>query len=490
MVRFRNFPVKIGGLDYKTARNRYPEKLFKFNMQTMPSHERALSHHQVDLMICPRWMIPVIPDDTILENHALVVDQGQILDLLPIETAMARYSARTTEELPEHVLIPGLVNTHTHAAMALLRGIADDLPLKTWLEDWIWPLETRWVSTEMVRDGTLLACAEMLQAGITTFNDMYFFPEAVCAAAREVGLRVVAGLVAVDFPTPYAPDATSALERGWATRQAFAGEPLVHFALAPHAPYTVGDELFLRLAKLAREEGLRLHCHVHETTAEIAGSLETHGERPLARLERLGVLGPGFIAVHCVHLDANDIAMLAGHRVHVAHCPASNLKLASGFAPTAALRAAGVNVGLGTDSAASNNRLDLFGELRLAALLAKGATGDATVWDATEALRAATLGGAEALGLADEIGSLESGKSADLLAVDLSHPSLQPVFDPCSHLVHVAGREQVREVWVAGQRRVRQGQLVSGGGPGALSGTALQSLAREWADRLRSTPVT
>lgn len=444
---------------------------------------------KAECVVAASWVVPVQPAG-VLRDHAVVIGGGRILELLPVTIARQRHPDLLFEEYPGHVLMPGLVNLHTHAAMALMRGFADDLPLMEWLRHHVWPAEARHLSARFVADGTRLACAEMLLGGITTFNDMYFFPEAVCAAAREVGLRVVAGLVAVDFPTPYAPDATSALERGWATRRAFAGEPLVHFALAPHAPYTVGDELFLRLAKLAREEGLRLHCHVHETTAEIAGSLETHGERPLARLERLGVLGPGFIAVHCVHLDANDIAMLAGHRVHVAHCPASNLKLASGFAPTAALRAAGVNVGLGTDSAASNNRLDLFGELRLAALLAKGATGDATVWDTTEALRAATLGGAEALGLADEIGSLESGKSADLLAVDLSHPSLQPVFDPCSHLVHVAGREQVREVWVAGQRRVRQGQLVSGGGPGALSGTALQSLAREWADRLRSTPVT
>lgn len=288
MVRFRNFPVKIGGLDYKTARNRYPEKLFKFNMQTMPSHEQALSHHQVDLMICPRWMIPVIPDDTILENHALVVDQGQILDLLPIETAMARYSARTTEELPEHVLIPGLVNTHTHAAMALLRGIADDLPLKTWLEDWIWPLETRWVSTEMVRDGTLLACAEMLQAGITTFNDMYFFPEAAAEAVDQAGIRASLGILAFEVPTTYGHGPDDYLNRGLATRDALRNHPRLSFMLAPHAPYTVSDQTFEKVATLAAQTGLGIHIHVHETEHEVLQSLDQYGERPLARLERLG----------------------------------------------------------------------------------------------------------------------------------------------------------------------------------------------------------
>ncbi len=442
-----------------------------------------------EIVVAASWVVPVRPAG-VLRDHAVVIGGGRILDLLPTALARQRYANVPCEEHPGHVMMPGLVNLHTHAAMTLMRGFADDLPLMEWLRRHVWPAEARHLSPQFVADGTRLACAEMLLGGVTTFNDMYFFPEAVCTAAREAGLRVVAGLVAVDFATPYAADADTGLARGLATRQAFAGEPLVHFALAPHAPYTVGDELFLRLAALGREEGLRLHCHVHETAAEVAESLASHGERPLARLERLGILGPELVAVHCVHLDAAEIAMLAGHGVHVAHCPTSNLKLASGLAPTAALRLAGVNVGLGTDSAASNNRVDLFGERRLAARLAKGVSGDATAWRAAEVLQAATLDGAMALGLAGETGSLEVGKSADLVAVDLAAPTLQPVFDPLSHLVHVAGRDQVREVWVAGERKVRGGELVSAGRTAGGSVDALQSLAAAWADRLRSTPVT
>lgn len=479
MVRFRNFPVKIGGLDYKTARNRYPEKLFKFNMQTMPSHEQALSHHQVDLMICPRWMIPVIPDDTILENHALVVDQGQILDLLPIETAMARYSARTTEELPEHVLIPGLVNTHTHAAMALLRGIADDLPLKTWLEDWIWPLETRWVSTEMVRDGTLLACAEMLQAGITTFNDMYFFPEAAAEAVDQAGIRASLGILAFEVPTTYGHGPDDYLNRGLATRDALRNHPRLSFMLAPHAPYTVSDQTFEKVATLAAQTGLGIHIHVHETEHEVLQSLDQYGERPLARLERLGVLGPQTLAVHAVAMDDADIACAARHNIHMAHCPTANLKLGSGMARITEIHAAGINVALGTDGAAGNNRLDLLAETRLAGLLAKGIHHDPSLFPAHHLIYMATLGGARALGLEDRIGSLSIGKQADLCAIRLGDAATLPVFDPASQIVHCAGRDQVTDVWVDGQPVVKKKHLTQ------ISQEEIYAKAKTWQNRFR-----
>lgn len=437
----------------------------------------------VDRVVAASWVVPVQPAGA-LADHAVAIAGGRIAAVLPAAEARQRYGAARFEHYPGHVLMPGLVNLHTHAAMALMRGFADDLPLMEWLHQHVWPAEGRHLSARFVADGTRLAAAEMLLGGVTTFNDMYFFPEAVGAAAVTAGIRVVAGLVAVEFPTRYAPDANTALERGFATRADFAGEPLVQFALAPHAPYTVGDALFQRMSRLAREEGMRLHCHVHETATEVAEALAASSERPLARLARLGVLGPEFIGVHCVHLDERDIQLLAAHGAHVAHCPTSNLKLASGFAPATALVRAGVNVGLGTDSAASNNRLDLFAELRLAALLAKGQSGDAAAWSAPTTLRAGTLGGAEALGLAAEIGSLEAGKSADLIAVDLSAPTLQPVFDPISHLAYVAGREQVREVWVAGVQRVHRGELVAGGPGGALSSADLSATAAEWAARL------
>ncbi len=441
-----------------------------------------------DLVVTASWVVPMEPAGA-LADHAVVVRGGRIQAVLPAAEARTRFPLARCVDLPGHVLLPGLVNLHTHAAMALMRGYADDLPLMDWLKRHIWPAEARHLSAAFVLDGTRLACAEMLLGGITTFNDMYFFPEAVCTAAVEAGLRAVAGIVAVDFPTPYAPDAATAMERGLATRAAFAGEPLAQFALAPHAPYTVSDGVFSSVVALANREGLPIHCHVHETAEEITAALAATGERPLARLARLGVLGPKFIAVHAVHLDAADVALLASHGAHVAHCPTSNLKLAAGMAGVGVLTQAGINVGLGTDSAASNNRLDLFAELRLAALLAKAVAGDAAVWPAQTALRAATLGGAEALGLAAETGSLLPGKSADFIAVDLSAPSLQPVFDPVSHLVYVAGREQVRHVWVRGEQRVRDGELVAGMadvGSGPLSPAALQATATAWADRLRA----
>jgi len=437
-----------------------------------------------DFVVIASWVVPIEPAGA-LADHAVVVRGGRIQAVLPAVEARRQFAGVRVVELPGQVLLPGLVNLHTHAAMALLRGYADDLPLMEWLKRHIWPAEARHLSAAFVLDGTRLACAEMLLGGITTFNDMYFFPEAVCQAAVEVGMRTVAGIVAVDFPTPYAPDAAMALSRGLATRADFAGEPLVQFALAPHAPYTVSDALFRQVAAVAEREGLPVHCHVHETAGEVSDALAAGGERPLARLERLGVLGPNFIAVHAVHLDAADTQLLARRGVQVAHCPTSNLKLASGFAPMAALVQAGVNVGLGTDSAASNNRLDLFAELRLAALLAKAVASDAAVWPAQAALRAATLGGAAALGLGAETGSLLPGKSADFIAVDLSGPTLQPVFDPVSHLVYVAGREQVRHVWVRGEQRVCEGELVAGLAGGPLAPAALRETAAGWAARLR-----
>jgi 5-methylthioadenosine/S-adenosylhomocysteine deaminase len=442
-----------------------------------------------ELVVSASWVVPVRPGGA-LSDHAVVIGSGRIVDLLPTAEARLRYPGVRHEEFSGHALLPGLVNLHTHAAMALMRGFADDLPLMEWLRKHVWPAEARHLSAGFVEEGTRLAVAEMLLGGTTTFNDMYFFPESVCSAATAVGIRVVAGLVAVDFPTPYAPDAASALQRGLATRREFAGEPLVHFAVAPHAPYTVGDERFRHLSALARAEGLPVHCHVHETATEVTEALRTHGERPLSRLERLGVLGPEFVAVHCVHLDERDLELLAHRGVSVAHCPTSNLKLAAGLAPTASLVAAGIRVGLGTDSAASNNRLDMFAEMRLAALLAKGQSGDAAVWSAPQALRAATLGGAEALGLGAITGSLETGKAADLIAVDLAAPQLQPMFDPVSHLVYVAGREQVREVWVRGERRVRSGELTAKAIDGRFSAGALRELSSAWAARLRANPVT
>jgi 5-methylthioadenosine/S-adenosylhomocysteine deaminase len=451
-------------------------------MLIMSHHEPALSGvspRPVDLIIYPRWLVPVEPAEVILENHALIVDQGVIIDICQQAAVPERYEATTTEHLGAHVLIPGLVNSHTHAAMSLFRGIADDVPLKNWLEEWIWPLETRWASTDMVHDGTLLACAEMLQAGITTFNDMYFYPEAAAEAVDQSGIRASLGILAFEVPTRYGTGADDYLNRGLATRDARRNHPRLSFMLAPHAPYTVSDATFERISVLAAQTGLGIHIHVHETQHEVEQSLAEYGERPLTRLERLGILGPQTLAVHAVALNDNDIKIIARHGVHIAHCPTANLKLGSGIARTHDLSKANINVALGTDGAAANNRLDLLCEARLAGLIAKGTHQDPRLFPAHQLIYMATLGGARALGLDHKIGSLQIGKQADLCAIRLDEAATLPVFDPASHIVHCAGRDQVTDVWVDGQRVVKMKHLMQ------ISQEEIYLKAKTWQNRFR-----
>ena len=413
---------------------------------------------EVDLLIRPQWIIPIEPPGVTVSGHALAVSDGRIIAHLPNDEARRRFVPRQIVDLPGQVLLPGLVNLHTHAAMSLLRGFADDLPLMRWLNERIWPAEARHAGPEFVRAGTLLACAEMLRGGITTFNDMYFFPDAAAEAARRVGMRAVLGIIVIEFPTAYAADADDYLAKGLAVRDCLSDEPLLSFCLAPHAPYTVADRTFARIATLAAQLEVPIHVHLHETRHEIEESLKQHGVRPVERLRRLGLLGPQLIAVHAVHIDAGEIELLAREGCHLAHCPTSNLKLASGIPPMAEVQSRGLNFGLGTDGAASNNRLDLFHEMRHAALLAKGASENAEALDAHSALAAATLGGARALGLDAEIGSLLPGKAADLCAVRLDEWLMQPCFDPASHVVYAAGREQVTHTWVSGKLVMKNGE--------------------------------
>jgi 5-methylthioadenosine/S-adenosylhomocysteine deaminase len=433
----------------------------------------------VDLRIDAAWIVPVEPAVT-LTGHALVVDGGRIVAVLPAADADARFAPRQTLRLPSHVVIPGLVNAHTHSAMALMRGIADDLPLKPWLEQHIWPAEARLVSPEFVHDGTLLACAEMLRGGITACNDMYYYPDASARAYEEAGMRALVGAPVLDFPTPYAADADAYLALGLAARDAWKHVPTLTFGLAPHAPYTVSDETFAKVVMYARQVDMSVQTHLAETLEEVASATAATGMSPLARLDRLGVTGPGFIAIHGVHLDDADRKLLAKHGSHVVHCPASNMKLASGLAPVPALLAAGINVALGTDGAASNNRLDILAEMRLASLLAKVTTGDAAALPAATALAMATINGARALGIDAVAGSLAPGKDADIAAVDLSRVATQPVFDPVSHLVNAADRHCVSDVWVRGMRVVADGELVT------LDTQAVLARARAWQQKLAS----
>lgn len=434
-----------------------------------------------DLRLDPEWIVPVEPAGVVLHRHSLLIKDGRIAALLPHAQADV-WTATRRKPLPGQALIPGLVNLHTHAAMTLLRGFADDLPLMTWLKAHIWPAEGRWMSPEFVRDGSRLACLEMLRGGITCFNDMYFFPETTLEAAVAANLRVAAGLIVIDFPSAYAADPDGYLQKGIDLRDAWIQEPLASFCLAPHAPYSTGDKTLEKVATYAAQLDLPIHMHVHETQDEIAQGLTSHQLRPLARLRNLGLLGPNFIAVHAVHLLDGEIDLLASHGCHVAHCPSSNLKLASGLAPVAQLMDKGINVGIGTDSAASNNRLDLWEEMRLTALLAKGVSGDPAAVPAHAALERATLSGAKALGLDDAIGSLLPGKQADLVAVDLSGPETQPCYDPVSHLVYSTDRRSVRHVWVGGKAVVEDGECLT------LDQAEVLQRARAWREKIAHRP--
>lgn len=402
-------------------------------------------------ILTPRWLVPVEPRATILNGHSVVVENSRIVAVIPTAQAHQQYPEATEKLLPNHVLIPGLVNLHTHAAMTLMRGLADDTPLMVWLNDHIWPAEAKHLSEDYVFDGTELAAAEMIRSGTTCFADMYFYHDVAARAARKAGLRAALGGAIIEFPTPYAGDAEAYIAKCLAPREEFANDSQLKLMLAPHAPYTVSDKTFGRILTIAQEADFQIMMHIHETTDELAQGERDHGCRPIERLERLGFLGPNLIAVHCVHLNGHEIELFKLRGVHVAHCPASNLKLASGIAPIKALLDAGVNVGIGTDGAASNNSLDMLAETRLAALLQKGATGDAAAMPVHQALEMATLNAATALGWEHEIGSIVPGKAADLVAVDLSSIETQPVYDPVSHLFHAASREHVTHVWVGGE---------------------------------------
>ena len=392
-----------------------------------------------------------------------LADAGIVVDAMGLITAVDRADVligkggfATRIDLPDHILAPGLVNAHCHAAMTLLRGAADDLPLQRWLTERIWPMEGALIDEHFVRVGTQLAAVEMLLGGTTTCVDMYFYSKAAAHSFLSLGQRAVLALPVIDFPTRYAADVDAYISIGLQARDEFSGEPLLSFALAPHAPYTAADTTFQKVLAYANELGIPVHTHLQETLQEVSDALALSGERPTARLARLGVLSPDFFAAHGVHLDATDIATLARHGASVVHCPSSNLKLASGLAPIAALLKAGINVGLGTDGAASNNRLDMFEEMRIAALIGKVQANDAAAVNASQAFTMATLGGARAAGISQTTGSLEIGKAADLIAVSLQAPGLQPMFDPVSHFVYVASRADVTHVWVAGKALVTE----------------------------------
>ncbi|MFK8052047.1 MAG: TRZ/ATZ family hydrolase [Woeseiaceae bacterium] len=434
-----------------------------------------------DLLVSAGWVATVGGNNGTIRRGSVAVSDGKIIDVGTQAELRDRWQPRETIERPRSVLIPGLINSHTHAAMSLFRGIADDLPLQTWLTDHIWPAEARHISADMVRDGTRLAMAEMIRSGTTCFNDMYFFPDTVAEAASEARMRTSIGLIVIEFETAWAKTPDEYLQKAMAVYDAFAQNPLVTMQFAPHSPYAVSEETLQRIHTQADQLDIGVHTHLHETAGEIDTHLAERSERPFAQLDRIGLINNSLVAVHMTQLTDEEIARSANRGISVIHCPESNLKLASGMAPIAKLIAAGVNVALGTDGAASNNDLDMLGEMKTAALLGKGVAQDASAMSASQVLEMATLNGAKALRLDDSIGSLETGKWADMVCVDLDTLHTTPTFDPISCLVYSAGRDNVTDVWVAGRQLLNEKALTT------IDEQAVKTRARDWEQRVQAS---
>ena len=437
-----------------------------------------------DLIIEAGWVVPVVPHGVVLEDHAVVVSGGRIEAVLPAGEARRRFAAAHTVSRPEAALVPGLVNAHTHNPMTLLRGVADDLPLKVWLQQHIWPIEAAVIGPDFVADGVTLAIAEMLRGGTTCCNENYFFPDVQAATYKRHGFRARVGLPVIDFPTAWAKSDDEYFDRAGEVHDAWRDDALVATAFAPHAPYTVSDANFARVRMLSDQLDIPVHLHLHETAQEVEQSVEQHGQRPIARIDRLGLLNDRLIAVHMTQLTEAEIHLCADRGVSVVHCPESNLKLASGFCPACALERAGITLAIGTDGCASNNDLDMVGETRTAALLAKAVANDAAALDAHQALRAATLGGATAMGLDDLVGSIEPGKQADLACIDLGQLETQPLHHVVSQLVYATGRHQVSDVWIAGVPKLHERVLVDMDLDGILAN------ARQWRQRIASVRIS
>jgi len=432
----------------------------------------------IDMLIHADWVIPVTDGDPVLYNHSIAVQGDRIHAILPTEQALSQFSPAIEQRLEQHTVIPGLINAHTHSPMTLFRGIADDLPLMEWLNEHIWPAEQRWITEDFVHDGIELAMAEMLRSGTTCFNDMYFYPDVSARLARQVGMRACIGLIVLDFPTAWASNSDEYIEKALALRDEYRSDSLISTPFAPHAPFTVSDGPLERIRVFADEMDLPIHIHVHETAHEVAEAIQHSGKRPLQRLHDLGLVTPNLVAVHMTQLDESDLELLAESGSHVVHCPESNLKLASGFCPVQTLLDAGVNVALGTDGAASNNDLNMLGEMKTAALLGKGIAQDPAALNATQVLRMATINGARALGIDSLIGSLEVGKQADMVAVDFSALEMQPVYNHLSHLVYACHRHSVSQVWVAGRHLLKDRQLTS------LDEQKIHTKTQAWNDKI------
>ena len=404
-----------------------------------------------DLIVLANWLIPVAGSGHLIEDGAVVVSNGKVVETGDARMLSERYDAAESVCLPQHILLPGLVNAHCHGAMSLLRGHAEDTPLQTWLEERVWPLEARWVDARFVRDGVRLAIVEMVRAGITCFADMYYFPEITAEESRAAGIRTQAAFPVIDFANVWSTSAENGIHQGLELHDEYRHEPLVHIAFGPHAVYSVASTALEKILMFSEELEMNVHIHLHENCAEVAQSRKRFGTSGIRYLHDRGLLSPRLQAVHMTQIEPGEFELLAETNVQVIHCPTSNAKLASGVSPTTALTAAGINVGLGTDGAASNNRLSILAEARLASLLAKLEQKDAAALPAPSVLAMATLGGAKALGLENQIGTLEPGKWADFIAIDTRAPELQPLFDPFAQLLHAGADNNVTHVWIGGR---------------------------------------
>jgi len=435
----------------------------------------------VSIIISTSWIFTSDPENQLLSDYSVVIENDKIIDLVPQSKVFNEYEADNTYQLTDHILIPGLINTHTHAAMSLFKGFADDLPLQEWLNNHIWPAEKEFVNPSFVKDGSILGLSEMIKSGVTTFNDMYFFPDATAEAVKELGVRSNIGLVVLDFPTNYATDPEDYLLKGFEFRDKWRNEELITTSIAPHAPYSVSDEAFTLINTYSEELNINIHTHLHETQWEIEASIDKYGITPVQRLNNLGIIGPSLTAAHCVYLNDQDMGILAKNKVSIVHNPSSNMKLGSGIADVAKMLKQNLSVSLGTDSSASNNRLDIMEEMRLAALLIKGSTKSPESIPANEAIKMATINGAKALGLGSVIGSIEKNKKADLVAIDLSAIENQPIYNPISTLVYSSSRSDVSYVWIDGKIKLKEKSLVN------IDEERIIQLAKKWQRKLKKT---
>lgn len=433
------------------------------------------------IIISASWIFTSNSEGQLLSDYSIVIENDKIIDLVPQDKVFDEYEANDTYQLTDYILIPGLINTHTHAAMSLFKGFADDLPLQDWLNDYIWPAEKEFINSSFVKDGSILALSEMIKSGVTTFNDMYFFPDATAEAVKELGVRSNIGLVVLDFPTNYATDPEDYLLKGFEFRDKWRNEELITTSIAPHAPYSVSDEAFTLINTYSEELSINIHTHLHETQWEIEDSIEKYGITPVQRLNNLGIIGPSLMAVHCVHLNDQDMATLAKNKASIVHNPSSNMKLGSGIADIAKMLKQNLNISLGTDSSASNNRLDIMEEMRLAALLIKGSTKSPESFSANEAIKMATINGAKALGLESIIGSIEKNKKADLVAIDLNSIENQPIYNPLTTFVYSSSRSDVSYVWIDGEIKLKDKKLVK------IDEERIIQLAKKWQRKLKKT---